>query len=51
MHAVQDRLPAGDIVILMGDMNAEVGNDNTLLGHVLGWGNTVLITVSMTVGY
>lgn len=38
-NAVQKGLPKGNNVIRMGQTDAKVGSDNTLLGHVMGsWG-------------
>lgn len=35
LHAVQKKLPEGDIV--MGDLAAKVSSDNTLIGFVVVW--------------
>lgn len=39
LYAVQERLPTGDIVFVMGNLNAKAGFDNTFLGHVMCFGN------------
>ena len=34
--AIYDKTPRGDIVMVMGDLNAKVGQDNYMLKHVMG---------------
>lgn len=35
LHAVQERLPKGHVVIEMNNLNAQVGSNNTLLAHLI----------------
>ncbi|PVD38454.1 hypothetical protein C0Q70_01069 [Pomacea canaliculata] len=36
LQALVDRTPIRDLKIIMGDMNARTGNDNTDKGHIMG---------------
>lgn len=36
LHAVQVRLPKGEVAIMMADLSAKAGSDNTLLGYGMG---------------
>lgn len=33
-HAIREKLPEGDIVMVVDDLNAKVDSENTLIGHV-----------------
>lgn len=35
-HTVQSRLPEGDIMTMISDVNAKVNSENNLLGNVVG---------------
>lgn len=35
-HAVQERLPKGDIVMVTGDLAAKMDSNNTLFGYTMG---------------
>lgn len=36
LNAVYDTIPRGDIICVLGDLNAKVGSDNASLKHVMG---------------
>ena len=36
LAATYNRAPRGDIIVVMGDLNAKVGDDRKTLKHVLG---------------
>lgn len=44
LHAVQEKLPYSDIVIVIDDLNATVGSDNHFLRHLMG--GLVLATIT-----
>ena len=36
LSTIYDKTPRGDIIMVMGDLNAKVGQDNYILNHVMG---------------
>ena len=35
LSTIFDKTPRGDIIMVMGDLNAKVGQDNYMLNHVM----------------